>query len=93
MTRRPYIPEGSWPRGLSRDEAAAYVGIGTTLFDEWAKDARRRIGRKITYNIGKRVLYDRFRLDEAINDQLDREELDKQTDDGNDAYSPARQAA
>jgi hypothetical protein len=93
MTRKPILPEGCLPRGLSREEAAAYVGIGTTLFDQWAKAAQQRIGRRLTYSIGKRVLYDRHRLDLAINAQLDQEELDKETDGGNSPYSPARQAA
>lgn len=50
------------PRGLSRAQAAAYVGIGTTMFDELVEDGTlpppfRLRGRKI---------WDRFRLDRAI---------------------------
>jgi excisionase family DNA binding protein len=28
------------PRGLSRDEAARYIGVGTTKFDEMVADGR-----------------------------------------------------
>ena len=59
------LPPGMMPRGLSRVQAANYVGIGATLFDEWAK------GRNLTYQIGKRVLYDRHRLDAALDDMMD----------------------
>jgi hypothetical protein len=26
---------GRWPRGLRRDDAAGYLGISTTKFDDW----------------------------------------------------------
>jgi hypothetical protein len=55
------------PRGLSRMQAAEYVGVSTTKFDEWAKD------RKITFRIGKRVLYDRYRIDAELDDMMDSE--------------------
>jgi hypothetical protein len=79
---RAMLPDVLPPRGLCRARAAAYVGIGTTLFDTWAA------GRNLTYRIGKRVLYDRWRLDAAIDELLDGEEAE-----GNDAYAPERQAA
>jgi hypothetical protein len=33
MTRPPDYAQSLAPRGVSRSEAAAYLGIGTTLFD------------------------------------------------------------
>ena len=52
-------------RGLSREEAARYVGIGITKFDEMV--ASREMPRP--FKIGSRVLWDIHRLDDAI-DQL-----------------------
>jgi len=34
------LPISLPPIGLSRDESAAYVGVGTTLFDEMVNDGR-----------------------------------------------------
>ena len=50
------------PRGLSREEAAAYVGVGTTLFDELV--AARKM--PASFHINTRVLWDRWKLDLAI---------------------------
>ena len=81
------LPISLPPRGLSRDQAAEYVGVGTTKFDDWV-DQIEKAGRKLTYSIGKRKLYDRLRIDTAINEQLDSEEAAS-----DDAYAPERQAA
>lgn len=54
----------SWPRILSRDQAATYVGVSTTLFDrevaagKWPPPVRR--GEK-----GGRLTWDRLALDRA----------------------------
>jgi hypothetical protein len=65
-TLRPsYLPLGVVPRGLSRVQAAEYVGVSPGTFDAWAKD------RKIAFRIGKRVLYDRYRIDAEMDDMLD----------------------
>lgn len=59
MTRRPDIPY--WPRGLSDEQAARYVGVCENTFKAerdaglWPKPERR----------GRRVINDRHRLDEA----------------------------
>ena len=50
------------PRGLSRVEAAAYVGISPTLFDALVKE-RRMPGPK---RINARTVWDRFELDAAF---------------------------
>lgn len=50
------------PRGLSRLEAAAYVGVGTTLFDDLVRDKRM----PQPTHIGGRRVWDRHKLDEAF---------------------------
>jgi predicted DNA-binding transcriptional regulator AlpA len=54
-----------WPvprRGLSRIEAAVYIGIGTTKFDEMVADGRM----PKPFRIDGRVLWDIYDLDFAI---------------------------
>lgn len=52
------------PRGLSRDEAARYIGVGSTKFDELV--ARRRMPAPL--KIDGRAVWDRFALDAAFSD-------------------------
>ena len=52
------------PRGLSRLEAARYVGIGTTLFDAMVADGRMPKPRIIN----SRTVWDRLQLDDAFNE-------------------------
>lgn len=52
------------PRGLSREEAARYVGVGTTTFDGLVQDGRM----PKPFRIGKRVIWDRLKLDAAFSD-------------------------
>ena len=52
MARHNALPPNLSPRGLCREAAAAYVGVGVTKFDEMVADHRmpqpRRIdGRKV----------------------------------------------
>jgi predicted DNA-binding transcriptional regulator AlpA len=44
------------PRGLSREAAACYIGVGTTTFDRLVDE--RRMPKPI--RIGKRVVWDRI---------------------------------
>jgi len=53
------------PRGMSRIEAAEYVGISPSLFDTLVRDGRMP-GPKL---INSRTVWDRFALDRAF-DQL-----------------------
>jgi predicted DNA-binding transcriptional regulator AlpA len=55
------------PRGLSRIDAAAYIGIGTTLFDQLVVSGEM----PKPFRIRGRVLWDRRRLDAAIDDLQD----------------------
>ena len=62
MTRPAIILGGSWPqpkRGLSRAEAAHYVGVGTSKFDEMVRDGRMPQPIKID----RRVIWDCRKLD------------------------------
>lgn len=52
------------PRGLNREQSAAYIGVGTTKFDEMVADGRMPKAVEID---GRRV-WDRFRLDAAFDD-------------------------
>ena len=56
-------------RGLSRVQAAAYVGISPSLFDELVKDGRM----PKPLRINSRTIWDRIRLDEAFEAILDEE--------------------
>jgi predicted DNA-binding transcriptional regulator AlpA len=50
------------PRCLSREEAARYVGVGTTKFDELVGDGRM----PKPFKVDGRVLWDIHRLDAAV---------------------------
>src|SRR5215472_14602269 len=56
------LPPSLPPRGLSRSEAAAYLGISASLFDELVKDGRMPPPKRIN----SRTVWDRKRLDEAF---------------------------
>jgi hypothetical protein len=73
--RSTFIPEGAWPRGLSADEAAAYVGLSRNTFlrqvEEGLWPDPIKIGKRTSRHreIAGRVIWDRHRLDLAL-DQL-----------------------
>ena len=52
------------PRGMSRDEAARYIGVSATKFDELVEDGRMPPPQKID----GRVVWDRLRLDAAFSE-------------------------
>jgi predicted DNA-binding transcriptional regulator AlpA len=63
MSRRDdVLPPSLPPRGLSRVQAAAYVGISPTLFDEMVVDGRM----PKPVRINARTVWDRVKLDEAF---------------------------
>ena len=64
MKRRDALPPNLAPRGLSRIEAAAYIGIGTSKFDELVADGLMPRPKLI----GKRKTWDRYALDAAYAD-------------------------
>lgn len=63
MTLRP-DPIAWAPRGLSREEAARYVGVGPTKFDELVADRRMPKPKRID----GRVIWDRYALDAAFSE-------------------------
>ena len=67
------LPTGLPPRGLNRVEAAAYVGISPSKFDELVRDGRMPYPKRVD----ARVIWDRIRLDaafEALPDGCDRDD-------------------
>lgn len=63
MPRRDDIlPSSLPPRGLSRVQAAAYIGISPSLFDEMVRDGR--MPKPVRMN--GRTVWDRLKLDEAF---------------------------
>lgn len=56
------LPSSLPPRGLSREQAAAYLGIGTTLFDALVKEGTLP-GPK---HLRGRTVWDRHALDAAF---------------------------
>jgi predicted DNA-binding transcriptional regulator AlpA len=55
-------PRWIHPRGLSREEAARYVGISPSLFDQMVKDGR--MPKPIRINT--RTVWDRTKVDAAF---------------------------
>ena len=66
MPRADHRPDPiAWvPRGMSRDEAARYIGVGTTKFDELVAKRKMPAARRID---GRKV-WDRYALDAAFSD-------------------------
>jgi excisionase family DNA binding protein len=65
---RPEFDSMSYPpRGMSRDEAARYVGVGSTKFDEMVADGRMPKPKRID----GRVVWDRIKIEAAFSDLPD----------------------
>ena len=63
MTRAvDILPVSLPPRGLSRVQSAAYVGVGATLFDEMVADGRMPSPKRFN----SKTVWDRLALDEAF---------------------------
>lgn len=60
--RAEILPISLPPRGLSRVEAAAYIGISATLFDALVKDGRMPAPKRIN----NRKIWDRKKLDQSF---------------------------
>ena len=66
--RQSVLPPSLPPRGLTRLQAAEYIGVGASKFDEMVADGRMPPPKKID----GRVVWDRVLLDErfeALEDQ------------------------
>lgn len=55
------------PRGMSREEAARYIGVSPSKFDQLIKDRRMPRSKRID----GRVIWDRLALDAAFSDLPD----------------------
>jgi len=67
------LPVGVPPRGLSREQAAEYVGVSPTKFDQMVADGRMPKPKRIEV----RVIWDRLQLDTAfaaLPDENDRDD-------------------
>lgn len=63
MTKtKDILPLSLAPRGLSRVEAAAYVGVSPSLFDLLVSDGRMPTPKRIN----SRTVWDRKKLDQAF---------------------------
>jgi predicted DNA-binding transcriptional regulator AlpA len=62
MKSRDILPHSLAPRGLSRVEAAAYIGVSPSLFDLLVKDGRMPAPKRLN----SRTIWDRKRLDQAF---------------------------
>jgi predicted DNA-binding transcriptional regulator AlpA len=60
--RPDILPTSCPPRGLSRLESAAYIGVSPALFDEMVRDGRMPRPKVIN----SRVVWDRRQLDLAF---------------------------
>lgn len=60
--RSNVLPQSLAPRGLSRKQAAAYVGISPFLFDMLVKDGRMPVPKRVN----ARDFWDRLQLDGAF---------------------------
>lgn len=62
MAKPDVLPLSCPPRGLSRVEAAAYVGVSVAKLDEMVKDGRMPKPKRID----ARTVWDRLALDAAF---------------------------
>lgn len=67
LRTKPFDGHAYPPRGMSREEAARYVGIGTTKFDEMVKDGRMPRPKRID----GRTVWDRVAVDIAFTELPD----------------------
>jgi predicted DNA-binding transcriptional regulator AlpA len=66
------LPLSLAPRGLSRVQAAEYVGVSPTKFDELVKDGRMPRPKQVD----ARTIWDRVQLDEAFSALADNDSAD-----------------
>lgn len=56
------LPTGVLPRGLSRAQAAEYIGVSATLFDAMVKDGRMPMPKRVN----SRTVWDIRAVDESF---------------------------
>lgn len=62
VKRSSVLPSSLPPRGLSRVQAAEYIGVSPTKFDEMVEDRAMPKPKRV----GSRTIWDRIKLDEAF---------------------------
>jgi predicted DNA-binding transcriptional regulator AlpA len=67
MTNPKPDPHSYPPRGMSRTDAARYIGVGATKFDEMVSDGRMPRPKRID----GRVVWDRLKIEAAFSDLPD----------------------
>jgi predicted DNA-binding transcriptional regulator AlpA len=70
------LPPSLAPRGLSRFQAAEYIGVGPTKFDALVADGRMPRPTRID----GRTVWDRVKLDEAFTALADKNEAHNEWD-------------
>jgi hypothetical protein len=60
--RADILPVSLPPRGLAREQAAAYIGVSASLFDLMVKDGKMPKPKRVN----TRTLWDRLALDRAF---------------------------
>lgn len=70
MAKSDILPNSLPPRGLNREQAAAYVGVSPSLFDEMVRDGRMPKPARVN----SRTIWDRLKLDEAFSALADFDE-------------------
>jgi predicted DNA-binding transcriptional regulator AlpA len=75
MARHDALPSNLPPRGLCREAAAQYVGVGTSKFDEMVEDGRMPKPKRID----SRTIWDLKKLDRFF-DALDESPADREWD-------------
>jgi predicted DNA-binding transcriptional regulator AlpA len=79
------LPVSLAPRGLSRAQAADYIGVSPTLFDRMITDRQMPRPKRV----GRRVIWDRIQLDAAFSALPDDGEQDS-GEEGDGYAQPAR---
>jgi hypothetical protein len=75
--RHDPLPASLPPRGLCRETAAAYIGVGVSKFDEMVKDGRM----PPPVRVDARTIWDRHALDRAFDALADGGERDRSWDE------------
>lgn len=79
--RRSALPYGVPPRGFTREQAAAYVGISPSKFDDLIGEGDMPQPKLV----GRRTLWDRHLLDQAFEALPDRQAANS-FDDAGDCF-------
>lgn len=70
--RPPKLPPNLPPRGLSRTEAAAYIGVSPSMFDLMVRDGRMPKPKKVN----SRTIWDIRRVDKFFDELPSEDEPD-----------------